>query len=148
MRAIYAAALLFALPAVAHAQRTQLDVTVAGAPGTVAARVQAIYADAQFSIERVEPALLVAEVPLRQRDLGGRAGTRAFVRTALIPVGTDSTRVVITGRIEVPQASILPAESIPVSDKKHREYGKTNTQAWAAMERTAARVAADSTAGR
>lgn len=118
--------------------RSQIDVTVAGTPAAVRTRVQSAFADAQFPTEPGDGSVLAASVPLQQQDMGGRAGTRVVVQSALIPVGSDSTRVVLTGRILAPAAMGLAAETIPVTSGSHSTYGKTNRQGWAALERIAA----------
>jgi hypothetical protein len=141
---LVAIALLATVASVSRAQgRTQLECTVAMPPAAAAARVLSIFADERFTVEQSDPALIVAEVPVAPRDAGGRAATQALVRALLVPVGSDSTQVVLTGQLLVPQPDALPSQRIAVSEETHPTYGKTNRHVWAAMERVATAIHGD-----
>jgi hypothetical protein len=145
MHRLVAIALLVTVASVSRAQaRTQLERTVAMPPAAARARVLSIFAGERFTVEQSDPSLIVAEVPVGSRDPGGQAGTRALVRALLVPVGGDSTQIVLTGQLLVPQAGARPSERIAVSEGKHPIHGKTNRHAWAVMERVATAIGGDS----
>ena len=122
-------------------ERRQLEVRVAGSPATALGRVHRIFADRQWPLEGQSTNLAVAEVPPARQDLGGGTGIRVLVRAVALPLGGDSSRLVLTGYMAVPTGDGTSAETIAVTSSHHPVYGRANRQGWAAIERLAAALA-------
>jgi hypothetical protein len=110
-----------------------LEARLAGAPPAVAARVHGIFADSGVAVERAGPTGVVGLLPERPR-MGDRGGTQFRVRAALTPISADSTRVVLTGTVDVPQSRSLPAVHAPLP-QPGRAPSPLERRAWARVER-------------
>lgn len=139
--ALLAVALVAAAPVrTAHAQdRTQIEVPLAVAAATAKATVQRAFARDGLAIT----------------DASGDVVTGTYtdgfltvrIRGTVIPAHSTSASVVLTGFGSTPAAGAFPAAEMQVSTNT-RKMGKKGKKAWARMERIAAALSADSTAGR
>jgi hypothetical protein len=136
MRRPLAAVAFLLAPAVAVQPRTQLEVTLPVPAAQARARVAAAFADQQLAVESATGDVVAAaynETPF----------VRATFRAAVIAADSATSRVVLTGVLNTPQAGSFPAETIPLAESGRRQ-GKPGQRAWQRLTRVAAALS-DST---
>jgi hypothetical protein len=116
-------------------ENTQVAVTLLMPAAAAVARVQAAFAADGLALESAGGSIV-----------SGAYTANTFVRVtisgAILPTDSASSRVILTGRLNTPQAGrMVPAETIQVSASNRRQ-GKVGAAAWLRMQRIAAALSA------